>query len=83
MESIYSDEFIKKISPLTPQEFFELKEFINGLGSWLPEDKMGYIWSNWNRIRNSNENQPCGCGSASGLWKGAVDGLRTWITERA
>jgi hypothetical protein len=71
-----------KYEPLTEQEFTELNLVLDAIGAYLPEDKMGYIWSNFNRVRNTNENQPCGCASAGGHWKRAVDHLRQWVKER-
>lgn len=71
-----------KYAPLTEQEFIELRDNLTQIGAYLPEQLMGYIWSNFNRVRGTNENQPCGCASAGGHWKRAVEGLREWVKER-
>jgi hypothetical protein len=68
--------------PLNEIEFTELTKVLNEIGAYLPDDKMGYIWGTFNRVRNANENQPCGCASAGGHWKRAVDHLKAWVKER-
>jgi hypothetical protein len=71
-----------KYQPLTEQEFFELKGFIQALGGYLPEDKAGYVWNTFNHIRGEREPQPCTCASSAGHWKRAVDFLWHWVKER-
>ena len=71
-----------KWHPLTEQEFAELAEFITNLGGYLPDNKAGYVWSNFNRLRGMNEQIPCTCGSAAGHWKRAVDYLFNWVKDR-
>lgn len=71
-----------KFHPLTEQEFTELSDFILSLGGYLPDNKAGYVWSNFNRVRGQNEPQPCTCGSSAGHWKRAVDHLHKWVKER-
>ena len=75
-------EMESKYAPLTTEQFIQLKEFIYSLGAYLPEDKAGYVWGNYNTIRAVNEPQPCTCSSSGALWKGAVDFLHNWIKER-
>ena len=70
------------IHPLTFDEFIELDKFINSLGSYLPDDKAGYVWNNFNRLRGENEPQPCTCASSAAHWKRAVDYLYNWVKER-
>lgn len=71
-----------KFAPLTEAEFMELDQKLAGIGSWLPEGDMGYIWQKFNQIRGANENQPCGCSSAGAHWKRAVDELNKFVKER-
>lgn len=65
----------------TKEEFSSLKQTLEGIGNYLPDDKIGYIWDNYKKISGSNENQPCTCSSAAGLWRKAVDTIRTYIKE--
>lgn len=69
-------------SPLTEAEYIELRDFLSTIGAYLPEDKMGYIWGTFNKVRGANENQPCGCASAGGHWKRAVDTLKEWVKSK-
>ena len=52
---------------LNEQEFLELKEFITTLGAYLPENKAGYVWGMYNRIRDEREPQPCTCASSGAV----------------
>ncbi len=65
----------------TQEEFISLKGTLESIGNYLPDDKTGYIWSNYQKIANTTENQPCLCGSSSALWKKAVDTIRNYINE--
>ena len=71
-----------KYHPLTPEEFNELNGFISSLGTYLPENKAHYVWSNYNRLRGENEPQPCTCGSSGAHWKRATDYLFNWVKVR-
>ncbi len=71
-----------KYHPLTEQEYFELKGFIQALGGYLPDNKAPYVWNTFNHIRGEREPQPCTCASSAGHWKRAVDFLWNWVKER-
>ena len=71
-----------KYKPLSEEEFNILSEFITSIGAYLPENKAGYVWSMFNRLRNETEPQPCTCGSSGHHWKRAVDYLHNWVKER-
>jgi hypothetical protein len=73
---------MEKYLPLSPEEFNELNAFISTLGSYLPENKAHYVWSKYNRIRATNEPQPCTCGSSGAHWKRAIDFLTDWVNQR-
>jgi hypothetical protein len=75
----YNDD---KYLPLTTPQYLELKEFLSNLGSNLPTDKLSYVWNTYNAVRNMKENQPCGCGSAAGMWRRAIDELSAWVKEK-
>jgi len=68
-------------APYTEMEFNELKAIVDGITTHIPNDKMGFIWNNYKKITNSNEAQPCSCGSAAGHWRRAVDEIRNFITQ--
>ena len=65
----------------TNEEFKVMVDTLDSIGNYLPDDKVGYVWSNYQKIANTTENQPCSCGSSAGLWKKAVDTIRTYIKE--
>ena len=71
-----------KYHPLTESEFTELKDFILNLGPYLPTEKAGWIWGNFNRIREASEPQPCTCASSGPHWKRATDEIRNWVKAR-
>lgn len=71
-----------KYHPLTEQEYNEMADFILNLGAYLPDNKTNWVWSTFNKLRDTNENQPCTCSSAAGHWKRAVDYIFNWIKER-
>jgi|LakMenEpi03Aug12_release.lakeMendotaPanAssembly.Ray.scaffolds.fasta_scaffold495404_2 hypothetical protein len=70
-------------SPLTEEQFIELKSFLDNLGNTLPSDKTNYVWNTYNHIRGVSEKQPCNCGSAAGMWRRAIDGLSDWVKEHS
>lgn len=71
-----------KYHPLTEQEYNEMADFILNLGAYLPDNKTNWVWATFNKLRDTNENQPCTCSSAAGHWKRAVDYIFNWIKER-
>ncbi len=72
----------EKYHPLTIDEFNQLVEVVDSITTHIPGDKAGYIWGNFNRIRNMQEGQPCTCASAAKHWARAVEGLREFINQR-
>lgn len=71
-----------KYTPLSEQEFIELKEQLAGVKSFLHENLMSTFWSKCNQIRGERTNQPCSCKSSSGLWARCVDDLRQFVRDR-
>ena len=69
--------------PYTTEEFKELKSVIDSITTHIPNDKMGYIWSNHNKINKTNIAQPCSCGSASGEWNRATETIREFVRSKA
>jgi UDP-N-acetylenolpyruvoylglucosamine reductase len=82
MEELKPDVAQSKYHPLSLQEFQELDATVSSLGTHLPENKAGYVWNNFNKLRNEREPQPCMCGSAGAHWKRAVDYLTDWTNQR-
>ena len=60
-----------------------LKDFLNSITTHIPQDKADYVWNSYKKINNTNENQPCTCGSSAGHWRRAVDYIFNWVKERA
>ena len=72
---------MEKYLPYTEAEYKELKEVIDSINSYIPNDRMGWVWSNHNKILNTKEGQPCSCGSASGHWIRAVQTIRDFVKK--
>lgn len=72
-----------KYAPLTEEGFKEVKTLIfDEIKDWIPENRMGWVWSIRNQLKGSTDRQPCSCQSAGALWKEAVDFIRNWVRER-
>ena len=65
-----------------PFGFTELKEVVEGLGAYLPENKAPYIWDMFVKLNGVHENRPCTCASAGGHWKRAVDFLLNYVKNK-
>lgn len=74
-------EYSNRFLPYTIEEYKELKEVMDTITTHIPHDKMGWIWSNHNKINKTNESQPCSCGSASSHWVRATQTIRNFITN--
>ena len=70
---------MEKYLPYTEAEYKELKEIMNNITTHIPNDRMGWVWSNHNRILRINEAQPCSCGSAASHWLRAANTIRDFI----
>jgi len=68
--------------PYSEAEYIELKTIMNDITTHIPHDRMGWVWSNHNRILGTNETQPCSCGSAAGHWKRAAETIRNFISQK-
>ena len=67
---------------LTPEQLQELKDTLSGIGAYLPENKVPYIWDTFNHVRDEQEPRPCTCASAAGHWKRAIDFLHDYVKNR-
>jgi hypothetical protein len=72
---------MKDYTPYTEEEYIELKNVVDAIGAYIPNDKMNYIWNNYKKITGSRESTPCSCGSAASHWRRAVDEIRNFITK--
>lgn len=64
----------------SPEELKELKEVMDGITTHIPENRMGYVWNNYNRVTGGTAGpQPCSCASAAKYWRAAVDELRAYV----
>jgi hypothetical protein len=70
-----------KYAPFDEAEFNSIKQTMIEIGLYLPENKMGWMWEKCTAIRGQKENQPCGCKSASGLWKRCADDITDWVKK--
>jgi hypothetical protein len=71
----------ERFHPYTPLEYAELKEVIQSITTHIPTDRMGWIWSNHNKISKTAEPQPCSCGSAASHWKRATQTIRDFVNK--
>jgi hypothetical protein len=74
-------EHINRYHPYNEAEFNELQLILQSITTHIPNDKMGWIWSNYLKVTKTTEPQPCSCGSAAGHWRRAVEGLRDFVTK--
>jgi hypothetical protein len=66
----------------TAEEYQKLKETIEPIKDYLPENQLAYIWDNYRIISgNIEEPRPCSCGSAAAHWIKAVNTIKNYITE--
>jgi hypothetical protein len=72
---------MKDYKPYTEAEYVELKTTMDTISTHIPNDKMGWVWGNHNRILNTTEPQPCSCGSAAANWIRAADTIRNFIIQ--
>jgi hypothetical protein len=72
---------MEKYLPYTEAEYVELKQVIQSISTYIPNDKMGWIWNNHNKISKTQEPQPCSCGSAAGHWKRATETIREFVKK--
>jgi hypothetical protein len=69
-------------SKFSIEEYQKLKEAVEGIKDYLPENLLPYIWDNYRIISgNIEEPRPCSCGSAAAHWKKAVDTIKNYIKE--
>lgn len=78
-----SDINDNRFHPYTTEEFKELKRVIDSISTHIPNDRMGWIWSNHNKINKTNIPQPCSCGSASAEWIRATETIRGFVRDKA
>jgi len=70
-----------KFHPYTEEQYIELKQKIEPIKDWLPENLLPYIWDNYKLLSGSTENRPCSCGSAAKHWIKAVNVIKDFISK--
>jgi hypothetical protein len=70
------------ISPLTREEFEQVKDVVSRVVDRLPEHDAPFIWTIFNKLRNATEPQPCTCASSGAHWGRAIGHLREWLSTR-
>jgi hypothetical protein len=73
---------MRDYTPYTEAEYVELKSIMNDIITHIPNDRMGWVWGNHNKILKTNEPQPCSCGSAAANWKRAAETIRNFISQK-
>lgn len=67
---------------LNEVELTELKSILSEITTRIPENRAGYIWNTFNKIRGLHEPTPCMCQSSAGHWVRAIDSLRDYIKDK-
>jgi len=70
------------MKPFTEEEFKKLTKEISSITSFLPDNKMTYIWNSVSKLREKNSPQPCSCKSSGGLWAAAVKELKDFVNAK-
>jgi hypothetical protein len=68
--------------PYSREEFIEMRDIMKDIVTHIPNDRMGWVWGNHNKILKTNEPQPCSCGSAAANWKRAAETIRNFISQK-
>ena len=68
--------------PYSKEEFIEMRDIMKDIVTHIPNDRMGWVWGNHNKILKTNEPQPCSCGSAAANWKRAAETIRNFISQK-
>jgi hypothetical protein len=82
MEELKPNVPESKYKPLNLQEFQELKEHLQSVGSHLPTHLADYMWALCNRVRGEKTPQPCTCKSSGGLWLACINDLRQFVQSK-
>jgi len=68
------------MAQIDEQGLQKLKDVINGIkGDTFPSNHANYIWSMYNFLNDTHENEPCTCGSAAPHWRRYIDFHRNFI----
>jgi hypothetical protein len=65
----------------TKEELEHLRIQMQRVGTHLPEDMTGLIWSSYGKIAGNVGGQPCTCASSGGLWLAAVNAINNYLKE--
>ena len=67
----------------TNEEFKAMVGLSDSITSHIPIDKTNDVWGYYRKINNTNENQPCNCGSAAQHWLKAINSIRDYIKNNS
>lgn len=70
-----------KFAPYTEEEFKLIKQNIQSISDYIPENLLTFVWDNYKKLSNSTEGRPCTCGSAAKHWAKAVNVIRDFVSE--
>ena len=65
----------------TPEQILEMRNVLAEIGQYIPEHHANYVWNSYKIINDTNENQPCMCGSSAAHWRKAVNSMRNYINS--
>jgi hypothetical protein len=69
-----------KYFPFNEEQFKEMKEKVEPIKDYLPDNLLSYIWNNYRLISgNVTEPQPGRCGSSAALWLKSVTVIKDYI----
>jgi len=63
------------------EEIRVIKERMSKITSHIPNNQENWLCDTYNRIKGTNEKQPCSCGSSGNLWKKGVDTINVFLKK--
>lgn len=63
------------------EEIEVMRENMSKIKTHIPENLTRWVWNTYRKINNSNEKQPCSCGSSANLWRKAVTTINNFLKE--
>jgi hypothetical protein len=68
-------------SPLLPHEWEQAKQIVAETKSSIPKHLADTVWYLYNKIKGTNERQPCTCASSGNLWGTAYTTVKDFVNK--
>ena len=63
------------------EEIRVMQERMSKISSHIPNNQASWLWNTYNKIKGTNEKQPCSCGSSGNLWRKGVDTINSFLKQ--